>query len=115
MAQRKALGFHDFLRRAKVIRLYRDMLRTASKLDHGEFLDVKHQIRAEFEKHRHEDDAGTLKGLLVEGAHKLAALKQSVTAAKAEVVAEEDAEYSPKDMAWPWKVDTNEFEEEMER
>lgn len=99
-----ALPFHLFVRRGKVLQMYRDFRRASRKVaDEDLRIDLKNQVHSEFKSHKLKSDAAAINLLLGEGARTLVRL-QSMSRIE-ETPASQDVEENPQGRVgtgWPW-------------
>lgn len=106
---KETLPFHLFIRRSKVLQMYKDFRRASRKVKDLDLRgSLKSQIHSEFKSHQGKDDAAAIKGLLGEGIRtlgKLRSMSEEAEKADANINREEDLDgkdYGRVGSGWPW-------------
>jgi Complex 1 protein (LYR family) len=95
------LPFHIFIRRGKVLQMYKDFRRATRKVaDKDLRIDLKNQVFSEFKSHKNKEDNAAIKLLLGEGTRNLARLRSMSDVE--EVSGSNDEQYGRVGAGWPW-------------
>ncbi|XP_067009389.1 LYR motif-containing protein 2 [Anabrus simplex] len=84
MASKVPLNLKQFMLRQRVLKLYREILRSIYKVpDESSKKELLQWARCDFEKHRHHTDEYTIKTLIFNGERSLKELQQTLELSKA--------------------------------
>ncbi|XP_057378644.1 LYR motif-containing protein 2-like [Daphnia carinata] len=74
---KKVLSLKQFMLRQEVLSLYREVLRTARKVD-GQKEEITKWARGDFEAHKSQTDEATIRGLLINGKRMVKELQSTI-------------------------------------
>ncbi|KAI8073271.1 hypothetical protein BC940DRAFT_290966, partial [Gongronella butleri] len=77
------MTLNHFLLRGQVLSLYRKLIRCTKGLNKSDADELRHWIRADFERYRNERDLDKIKNLITVGQHQMHTLQGSVSLAQA--------------------------------
>jgi|Transcript_12643 hypothetical protein len=105
-----SIPFHIFIRRQKVLQMYKDFRRASRKVPDPDLrISLKNQIISEFRTHSTKQDAAAIKSLLGEGMRSLLRLRSmgvdnlnDFDSGKSILNDEEDPESGRVGTGWPW-------------
>ncbi|KAK4027146.1 LYR motif-containing protein 2 [Daphnia magna] len=75
---KKFLSLKQFMLRQEVLSLYREVLRTARKVDNGQKEEIAKWARSDFEAHKSQTDEATIRGLLINGKRMVKELQSTI-------------------------------------
>nr|CAH0111162.1 unnamed protein product [Daphnia galeata] len=75
---KKVLTLKQFMLRQEVLNLYREVLRTAQKLDGDQKSEIIKWARSDFETHRSQTNEETIRGLLINGRQMVKELQSTI-------------------------------------
>ncbi|XP_046447870.1 LYR motif-containing protein 2-like [Daphnia pulex] len=75
---KKVLTLKQFMLRQEVLNLYREVLRTARKVDRHQKDEIIKWARSDFETHRSHTNEETIKGLLINGRQMVKELQSTI-------------------------------------
>ena len=102
---KKLMSLNEFLQRSKVLVLYRQMIRTARKIDDGN--ELVEQIRRNFKDHANESDRDKVKTYMAHGLMQLKQLDSMSITLGSDIQEEQrstpSSSSSQVGQEWPWE------------